>query len=34
MTFMLSLMETYLNQVGIIPTSVEFHHSNCFVTLL
>jgi len=34
MIFMLSLMQTYLNQVGITPTSVKFHLSNCFVTSL
>jgi len=34
MIFMLNLMKTYLNQVDIIPTSVKFHLSNCFVTLL
>jgi len=31
---MLSLMQTYLNQVGMTPTSVKVHLSNCFVTLL
>jgi len=34
MIFMLNLMQTYLNQVGITPTSGKFHLSNCFVTSL
>jgi len=34
MIFMLSLMQTYLNEVGIRLNSVKFHLSNCFVTLL
>jgi len=34
MILMLSLMQTYLNQVGITPTGVKFHLSNCFVTSL
>jgi len=31
---MLSLMQTYLNKVGITPTNVKFHLSDCFVTSL
>jgi len=34
MVFMLSLMQTYLNQVGMTPTGVKFRLSNCFVTSL
>jgi len=34
MIFMLSLLQTYLNQVGITPTNVKFHLSDCFVTSL
>jgi len=34
MILMLSLMKTYLNQVGITPAGVKFHLSNCFVTSL
>jgi len=34
MIFMLSLLQTYLNKFGIMPTNVQFHLSDCFVTSL
>jgi len=34
MIFMLSLLQTHLNQFGIKPTNIKFHLSDCFVTLL
>jgi len=34
MIFMSSLLQTYLNKVGITPTNVNFHLSDCFVTSL